>query len=169
MSQGISLWMPVAISIPHWCRTCLSRAATVPRQCGTAAPGLCSRKNSGSSMGKAAAEVYLHPRACSNFRNQEQKLEPLLPWSHDPNEPIHMNWKIELWCPGVQSKPKHILNPLQHTPSLTRECLWIALFNLTEEAAYDAGLREQLFKGIFWKESSKPGGLPELVMQRAHK
>lgn len=51
----------VAISSSPWWSTSLSRAAIVPRQCGTAAPCLYSCKNSGSSVGKAAAEIYLQP------------------------------------------------------------------------------------------------------------
>lgn len=148
MRWGISLWKIVANSSVHCCTTSLSLAVTAPRQCGTAAPSLCICKNSDSSLGKAAAEVYLHPTEPAVISGIGKNLHPfcLKSW------PNPSDWGEledgELWCWGVQSRPKHILTPLRHTPSLTRECLWIPVFNLSEKAACDAGLLEQIFKGI---------------------
>jgi len=100
---------------------------------------LCSSRNSGSSMGKAAAEVYLHPT----------QPEAILGIGYKTLNPFGLEvttQTIRFICIRRQSsgagasKANPSPNPWWHVPSQTCECLRITELALTQDAACDAGL-----------------------------
>lgn len=135
--------------------------------CERAAPPLCSWKSSGYSTGTAAAEVYLHPTDPAVISGTGNKnLNAFSP------EAITLTIKFILpgrcrTLVGVQSKLKYTLSPLWHSWTLSRECLWITLFNQLKRLPTVLGCYSSFWK-VFLKGSFEPGSLPELVMQEVH-